>query len=594
MRLPWMKGYIESVNRISDDTLLLVGWSLADCESISVRVQQHHVSAAGEARWIRYSRPDVPDCPFPTGFAVFVHLTESISAGASATISLEAQRARVARRHSPLTAAPEALRSVVLARLTGLHSTIRACIQACGIDTLARSRDRFTLAQSLAVIHRALHESTHDRHAAPGLRRRAGLDAVLRTSESSFYLKGWLGSSAGLQEVIAYSPEGHTVDLMAAACFFHDAASDDGREGFGLHAQLASASLLAEGWTLALVETDGTRTVLTGAPVSSAPEVVQTSLLESVTAGTASPTRVRNYVYEGLERLQAQPRTQPLIDERLEFGAPLSNPEVSIVIGLYRRLDLLQHQIAQFAADEDLRNAEIIYVLDSPELGSAFREMAFELHDLYRMRFRGVILDRHAGYAAANNAGVTVAKGRLLLLCNSDVFPTRTGWLREMTRFYDATPNVGAVAPKLLFEDNTIQHAGVYFQYEPPNGAWTNRHYYKGFERGLPEANVTRQVPAVTGACMMLTRALYQQHDGFRSCYVQGEYEDSDLCLRLRAAGRHNWYFAPVEMYHLEGQSYETALRRSLSPFNAWLHSRLWGDTLAATMLEFGQDRLCS
>jgi GT2 family glycosyltransferase len=583
-----MKGYVESVSRISADTLLLIGWHLVDSESIGVRVQQQQVNTASQARWVRYSRQDVPDCPFPTGFVAFVHLRESVSAGTSATIVLEAPRARVWRRHAPLTAASDELRSVARARLAWLDSTTRARIQACGIDTLAQSSDPFTLAQNLAVIHRALHESARDRHVAPGVRRSAGFEAVLRTSESSFYLKGWLGSSAGLHQLVAYSPEGHAVDLMAAPCIFDHAASGDGSEGFGIHAQLTSPSLLVDGWTLALVENDGAVTTLTGPPVSSAPEVVRSSLLGYVTADPPSPTLLRDSVYEGLARLEAQPRARAVIDERLEFGAPLSNPDVSIVICLYKRLDLLQHQIAQFAADEELRHAEIIYVLDSPELRSAFREMAFDLHALYRMRFRAVILDRHAGYAAANNAGVSVANGRLLLLCNSDVFPTRTGWLQDMTRFYDATPNVGALAPKLLFEDNTIQHAGMYFQYEPLSGVWTNRHYYKGFERGLPEANMTREVPAVTGACTMLARALYHEHDGFRSCYVQGDYEDSDLCLRLRAGGRHNWYLATVEMYHLEGQSYEPELRRSLAPYNAWRHTRLWGDTLAATMVEFG------
>jgi GT2 family glycosyltransferase len=583
-----MRGYIESVSRLSGDMLMLIGWCLGDSEAVSVHVRQQHVSTVSQARWVRYSRPDVPDCPFPTGFVAFVPLRGSISDGAPATIVLDAPRAPVSRRHSVLPAATDDLRSVVGIRLAWLDSTTRARILSCGIDALAESSDRFALAQSLAVIRRALDESARDQRLAPGLRRSGGFDAVLRTSESSFYLTGWLTSSAGLRQLLACSPEGHVVDLIAAACLFYQAAGNRS-ERFGIHAQLASPSLLVDGWTLALVEHDGAVTTLTGPPVRDAHEVVQSSLLAEVTADPVPPALLRNHVYEGVTRLQAQPRPAAVIDERLEFGAPVSNPDVSIVICLYKRLDLLQQQIVQFAAQEDLANAEIIYVLDSPELGNTFREMAFELHDLYRMRFRVVILDRHAGYAAANNAGVSVANGRLLLLCNSDVFPARTGWLQEMTRFYDATPDIGALAPKLLFEDNTIQHAGVYFHYEPFSGGWTNRHYYKGFDRGLPEANLTREVPAVTGACMMLSRALYHHHDGFRDCYVQGDYEDSDLCLRLRAEGHRNWYLAPVEMYHLEGQSYERELRRSLSPYNAWLHSRLWGDTLAATMLEFGR-----
>jgi GT2 family glycosyltransferase len=587
MRLPWIRGYIESVSRISADTLLLVGWYLVDSESIRVHVQHGSVSTVSEAKCVRYSRPDVPDCPFPTGFVAFVPLGKTASAGADATIVIDAGGTRVARRQSPLNASTDELRSAVRLRLTWLDSTTRARIQASGVDTIEHSSDRLTLAQSLAVIHRALYESARDRHLGPDVRRSAGVSAVLRSSESSFYLRGWLESSEGLHQIVAYSPEGHAVDLRTAAWRISSDPTGERREVFCIHAQLTSPSLLADGWTLALVEEDAAVTTLTAPPVSSAPEVVRALILADVTVDEASPTLVRNHAYEAVARLQAQPRGRPVIAESLEFGAPPSNPDVSIVIGLYRRLDLLQHQIAQFFADEDLRHAEIIFVLDSPELRSTFRELAFDLHNLYRIRFRGLILDRHAGYAAANNAAAAEARGRLLLLCNSDVFPARTGWLQEMTRFYSATPNVGALAPKLLFEDDTIQHAGMYFHYDGLSDEWTNRHYFKGFERGLPEANITREVPAVTGACMMVSRALYQQYEGFRSCYVQGDYEDSDLCLRLRAGGRHNWYLAPVEMYHLQGQSYETELRRSQSPYNAWLHSRLWGDTLAATMREF-------
>jgi GT2 family glycosyltransferase len=583
-----MRGYIESVSRISGDTLLLIGWCIEDSASISVRVQHQRRSIPNEARWVRYSRPDVPDCPSPTGFATVVHLKESVSAGAIETIAVEAARVRFSQRRPTITATPEALDAVVRARLAWLDPDTRARVQACLIDALVHSSDQQTLAQSLAIIHRALHGSKRDRHVVPGVRRSAGFDAVLRTSASSFYLKGWIGSSAGLHRLVAYSPEGHAVDLQGAHCHFHHVTSDDERrKGFVSHAQLPTPSVLVDGWTLDLVEHDGVVATLEGPPVISDPDVVRSSLLADVMLDPGSPTLLRTHVHEGLTRLQAQPLGQAVIRERLEFGTPPSAPDVSIVICLYRRLDLLQHQLAQFAVDEELRNAEIIYVLDSPELSGAFREMAFELHDLYRMRFRGVILDRHVGYGAANNAGATVASGRLVLLCNSDVFPARTGWLREMVRFYDATPGIGALAPKLLFEDQTIQHAGMYFEYWPGTGVWANRHYYKGFERGLPKANVTREVPAVTGACMMLTRELYQQHEGFRACYVQGDYEDSDLCLRLRAAGRHNWYLAGVEMYHLEGQSYDSDSRRSTSRYNGWLHSHLWGETLATTMRDF-------
>jgi GT2 family glycosyltransferase len=69
--------------------------------------------------------------------------------------------------------------------------------------------------------------------------------------------------------------------------------------------------------------------------------------------------------------------------------------------------------------------------------------------------------------------------------------------------------------------------------------------------------------------------------------YVQGDYEDSDLCLRLLAAGYDNWYLPSVELYHLEGQSYGWSTRWRATQFNAWTHTQLWDEAIAAAMVRF-------
>ena len=146
----------------------------------------------------------------------------------------------------------------------------------------------------------------------------------------------------------------------------------------------------------------------------------------------------------------------------------------------------------------------------------------------------------NAGFGAATNAGASVARGRLLLLLNSDVLPAEPGWLGRMQAFHDATPNIGALGPKLLYEDDSLQHAGLYFdrlREGPTAGSWANMHYFKGLHKDLPAANVARPVPAVTAACLMIERDLYEQVEGLPDVYVQGDFEDSELCLRLLAEG---------------------------------------------------------
>jgi len=170
------------------------------------------------------------------------------------------------------------------------------------------------------------------------------------------------------------------------------------------------------------------------------------------------------------------------------------------------------------------------------------------------------------------------------------VLPERPGWLHKLVNFYDSTPNVGAVGPKLLFEDDSIQHAGLFFRSAPASNVWSNEHFFKGLHRSLPASAATRRVPAVTAACMLVERALYEEVGGFRACFVKGDFEDSDLCLRFEERGRPSWYFADVALYHLEGQSYESSSRMHAWRYNAWLHTYLWGKTIDELMQHFVTD----
>jgi GT2 family glycosyltransferase len=153
-----------------------------------------------------------------------------------------------------------------------------------------------------------------------------------------------------------------------------------------------------------------------------------------------------------------------------------------------------------------------------------------------------------------------------------------------MCAFYDATPGIGALGPKLLYEDGSLQHAGLYFDRDASAGLWSNLHYFKGLQSQFAPANVARPVPAVTGACLMIARSLWNELDGLRSEFVQGGYEDSDLCLRLIEAGHENWYLPNVELHHLEDQSFPSEARRMATAYNTWLQTRYWGARIAQLM----------
>jgi len=250
-------------------------------------------------------------------------------------------------------------------------------------------------------------------------------------------------------------------------------------------------------------------------------------------------------------------------------------------VPLYRRTEFLEHQLAQFVHDPQIAASDLIYVLDSPEDAAHLRASAGHLYELYGVPFRLVTLTGNGGFSAVNNLGASLARGRMLLLLNSDVLPAGPGWLSRMVEFYESDELIGAVAPKLLYEDESIQHAGLYFDRPAGPGPWSNEHFFKGLHRSFPAANIARAVPALTGACLLISGELYAALGGLRGVYVRGDYEDSDLCLRLREHRRECWYLPDVELYHLEGQSYPSSERSVASSYNQWLHTDIWHDALA-------------
>jgi O-antigen biosynthesis protein len=459
------------------------------------------------------------------------------------------------------------------------------------------SCDPIGLATSRALLREALREplpsATVDRDEPQGLH----FDSVHVLSESSFYVRGWVrDGQAGLVRLTAVSPEGSRIELLPGIHreprpdvddFYQDPVRK-GDEGTGFlgYCESRAPSLLTSGWLLEMENALGVCREVPGPEVSRDLLGARTVVLSDLHKERRWDTALMEQVVPAIERIQGRLESEAEIEAVWQFGEAPAAAETSIIVPLYGRIDFLEHQLAQFVHDPELREADLIYVLDSPELAESLEQAAGQLFELYGVPFRVAVLARNGGYSVANNRGASLARGRLLLLLNSDVLPDRPGWLCRLAAFYDEHEEAGAVGPKLLFEDDTLQHAGLKFQRPPGGGAWENEHYFKGLHRDLPAANVARRVPAVSGACLMIARDLFEELGGLRGTYVQGDYEDTDLCLRLREAGHETWYCPEVELYHLEGQSYALGTRQAMSRFNTWLHTRLWDEEIESLMSE--------
>jgi GT2 family glycosyltransferase/glycosyltransferase involved in cell wall biosynthesis len=136
------------------------------------------------------------------------------------------------------------------------------------------------------------------------------------------------------------------------------------------------------------------------------------------------------------------------------------------------------------------------------------------------------------GFAKGNNVGAALGCGRYLLFLNNDTL-VQPGWLSEMLRICQADAAVGVVGIKQLFPyTNTIYHTGIVFG---PEGK--PEHLYPHLDASLPQVNKQRQYQAVTGACLLIDRALFDECGGFDERYRNG-YEDVDLCLKVGGRGR--------------------------------------------------------
>ncbi len=316
-------------------------------------------------------------------------------------------------------------------------------------------------------------------------------------------------------------------------------------------------------------------------PAAAARDVV----LGCVPPGSLTPLAMRRSLAPAAARLHRTAMAQAGRPEQVRIGRAVPRPPVSFVVPLYRNLGFLRFQLVALAQDPQCRGCELIFVLDSPEQRGEVEHLLRGLHRLTEMSVSLVIMPRNLGYAAACNAGARVATAPLLLLLNSDVIPAGPGWLGPLMAPF-ARSSVAAAGPKLLFDDGSIQHAGLFFERDE-DGIWFNRHYHKGMPRGWADAAARRRVPGVTGAALLVRRALFERLGGVCEDYIIGDYEDSDLCLRIREAGGAILYVPEAELFHFERRSIQLHAgytRTHASLYNRLLHHARWDGAMAAAM----------
>lgn len=228
-----------------------------------------------------------------------------------------------------------------------------------------------------------------------------------------------------------------------------------------------------------------------------------------------------------------------------------SRPLVSIIIPNKDHVDDLSRCVESVINLSTYDNYEIVIV----ENNSETVEIRTYYEEISRHpRVQVVEYKGDFNYSKINNFGVQYAKGEYLLLLNNDTEVITPDWMEELL-MYAMRKDVGVVGAKLYYPDKTIQHAGIVIGLGAHRTAG-HTHYR------IPEANVgymgrlcyAQDVTAVTGACMMVSKALYEELGGLDESFTVA-LNDVDFCLRVREKGLLNIFTPFAELYHYESKS---------------------------------------
>lgn len=232
---------------------------------------------------------------------------------------------------------------------------------------------------------------------------------------------------------------------------------------------------------------------------------------------------------------------------RVRYALPSQQPLVSLIIPTRNAVHLMRQCVGSVLGKTTYQNYEILIVdngSDDPEALHYFESLADD------PRIRVLRDERPFNYSALNNAAVGHARGELIGLLNNDVEVITPDWLSELVSLA-LQPGVGVAGAKLLYPDNTVQHAGLVLGILGVAGN-AHKHVPRATRGYFGRAALTSDFSAVTAACLVMRKSIYQEAGGLNEGDLAVAYNDVDLCLRVREAGYRNVWTPFAELYHHE------------------------------------------
>lgn len=281
----------------------------------------------------------------------------------------------------------------------------------------------------------------------------------------------------------------------------------------------------------------------------------------AIDGSTATQLAEKDYATQAARRALEEHfiRTRQIAQPELARGShwhivrprPEPAPLVTLVIPTRNRRELLVTCVESIYARTAYPAFEFLIAdndSDDPELFAFYERMKV------RGNFTVLPCPGPFNYSAINNRAVAHARGEIVGLLNNDLETLHPEWLDEMVA-HVVRPEIGCVGAKLYFPDRRIQHAGVVTGLGGVAG-----HAFKGFTReepGTPQfrPHVVHNVSAVTAACLLVRREVYQRAGGLDEAGLAVAFNDVDFCLKVEALGLRNLFTPFAELLHHESAS---------------------------------------
>ncbi|WP_165078488.1 MULTISPECIES: glycosyltransferase [unclassified Desulfovibrio] len=231
----------------------------------------------------------------------------------------------------------------------------------------------------------------------------------------------------------------------------------------------------------------------------------------------------------------------------------MRNHESSLIIPVYNKWELTRKCLKSIAENTDLSKIQVI-VVDNASSDATARGCPFLGKQLFGDSFTYIRNEANRNFAGACNQGAHAARGEFLIFLNNDT-EVQAGWYEPLIGDFTTYPDIAATGPLLVYPQETplgrtVQHLGIFI-----SPAYTLGHLYEGIPAASPLARKRRFFQAITGACLVVRKSLFQEAGAFDEGFING-FEDVDLCARLGQKGYRMTVNPDALVIHHESQTH--------------------------------------